>query len=67
MQLVDWPPAFVNALVDQGFRVVRFDNRDVGLSEHLDYLGVPNLIWASLKHRMGLQVKAPYSVREMAG
>jgi pimeloyl-ACP methyl ester carboxylesterase len=66
MQLVAWPPAFVNGLVEQGFRVVCFDNRDVGLSEHLDHLGVPNLIWESFKHRMGLQVKAPYSVREMA-
>ncbi|HEX9718749.1 MAG TPA: alpha/beta hydrolase, partial [Ramlibacter sp.] len=28
MQLVAWPPAFVQALVDQGLRVVRFDNRD---------------------------------------
>src|SRR4030095_2792712 len=66
VQLVAWPPAFVNGLVDQGFRVVRFDNRDVGLSEHLDHLGVPNLIWESFKHRIGLQVKAPYSVQEMA-
>jgi len=66
MQLTAWPPAFVQALVNQGFRVVRFDNRDVGLSEHLDHLGVPNLIWESLKHRMGLRVNAPYSVHEMA-
>ena len=66
MQLTAWPPAFVQGLVEQGFRVVRFDNRDIGLSQHLDHLGVPNLIWESLKHRMGLQVKAPYSVHEMA-
>ena len=66
MQLIAWPPAFVQGLVDQGFRVVRFDNRDIGLSQHLDHLGVPNLVWESFKHRMGLQVKAPYTVHEMA-
>ena len=36
MQLIAWPPAFVRALVSSGFRVVRLDNRDIGLSEHLD-------------------------------
>ncbi|NPC56151.1 alpha/beta hydrolase [Caenimonas soli] len=66
MQLIAWPPAFVKGLVDQGFRVVRFDNRDIGLSEHLDHLGVPNLVWESLKQRMGMRVKAPYTVHEMA-
>lgn len=66
MQLVAWPPAFVQALVDQGLRVVRFDNRDVGLSQHFDQLGVPNLLWESLKFRAGFAVRAPYSVHEMA-
>jgi pimeloyl-ACP methyl ester carboxylesterase len=66
MQLTAWPPAFIQGLVDRGLRVVRFDNRDIGLSEHLDHLGVPNLVWESLKHRMGLKVNAPYSVHEMA-
>ena len=66
MQLVAWPPAFVQGLVDQGFRVVRFDNRDIGLSQHFDHLGVPNLLWESFKHRVGLAVKAPYSVHDMA-
>ena len=32
MQLIAWPPALVQALVDAGYRVVRFDNRDAGLS-----------------------------------
>jgi pimeloyl-ACP methyl ester carboxylesterase len=66
MQLVAWPPDFVNALVDAGFRVVRLDNRDIGLSQHLDHLGVPNIMWESLKHRIGLAVRAPYGVKDMA-
>jgi pimeloyl-ACP methyl ester carboxylesterase len=66
MQLVAWPEHFVQALVDAGFRVVRFDNRDIGLSQSLDHLGVPNLAWESMKHRFGLPVAAPYSVGDMA-
>ncbi|HEX9720182.1 MAG TPA: alpha/beta fold hydrolase, partial [Ramlibacter sp.] len=42
------------------------DNRDVGLSQHFDQLGVPNLLWESLKFRAGFAVRAPYSVHEMA-
>lgn len=67
MQLVAWPAAFVQALVDAGFRVVRFDNRDIGLSQHFDHLGVPNMLWEGVKHGMGLAVAAPYSVQDMAG
>ena len=32
LQLVSWPPALIDALVDSGHRVVVFDNRDIGLS-----------------------------------
>jgi pimeloyl-ACP methyl ester carboxylesterase len=66
MQLTAWPADFVRALVDAGFRVVRFDNRDIGLSQHFDELGVPNLLWESMKHRFGLPVRAPYSIAAMA-
>lgn len=31
-QLVAWPEAFVDGLVERGFKVIRFDNRDIGLS-----------------------------------
>ena len=37
-QLVTWPDGFCQALVDRGFHVLRFDNRDAGLSTHLDHL-----------------------------
>jgi pimeloyl-ACP methyl ester carboxylesterase len=35
-QLVAWPQDFVDLLVDRGFRVIRYDNRDMGLSGHTD-------------------------------
>ena len=66
MQLIAWPPAMVQGLADAGFRVVRFDNRDAGLSQHFDVLGVPNLLWQGLKYRLGLHIKPPYSLTEMA-
>ena len=66
MQLVAWPPALVQALVDAGYRVVRHDNRDIGLSQHFDHLGKPNMVWAMLKFKLGLAVNAPYSLADMA-
>ena len=66
MQLVAWHPDFVAMLVARGFRVIRFDNRDIGLSQRFDHLGVPNLALDSLKFAVGMKVKAPYTVATMA-
>ena len=66
MQLVAWPPEMVQTLVDAGFRVIRFDNRDIGLSQHFDNLGKPNLLWASLKYKLGMTSKPPYTLTDMA-
>lgn len=66
MQLVAWHEDFVQSMVDRGFRVIRFDNRDIGLSENFDHLGVPNLGIAALKHLVGFSVRSPYSLTDMA-
>lgn len=66
MQLVAWHPDFVAMLVARGFRVIRFDNRDIGLSQRFDHLGVPNLALDSLKYAVGMTVNAPYTVATMA-
>lgn len=66
LQLVSWPPQLVQGLQAAGYRVIRFDNRDVGLSQHFDHLGMPNLLWESVKHRLGLPVRAPYTLHDMA-
>jgi pimeloyl-ACP methyl ester carboxylesterase len=66
MQLVAWHEDFVAGLVARGFRVIRFDNRDIGLSQRFDHLGVPNLMADSLRYTFGLPVRAPYSVADMA-
>jgi pimeloyl-ACP methyl ester carboxylesterase len=42
-QLTQWPDKFCDALAARGFHVIRFDNRDVGLSTWLDELGEPDM------------------------
>ena len=66
MQLVAWHEDFVAGLVARGFRVIRFDNRDIGLSQRFDHLGVPNLMLDSLRFAVGMGVKSGYSVADMA-
>jgi len=66
MQLVAWPPDMVQGLVQAGYRVVRFDNRDIGLSQHFDALGTPPVMWTAMKLRFGLPVRPPYTLRDMA-
>ena len=66
MQLVGWPDELVQRLAAEGFRVVRFDNRDAGLSQGFDHLGVPNIVAATLRHALRLPVHAPYSLGDMA-
>jgi pimeloyl-ACP methyl ester carboxylesterase len=66
MQLVAWPDGLVDLLVARGFRVIRFDNRDVGLSQRFDHLGVPNLAAAALRYTVGLPVAGPYRLADLA-
>jgi len=66
MQLVAWPSSMVDTLVAAGYRVIRHDNRDIGLSQHFDAHGAPNVVWASIKMKMGLTPKSAYSLHDMA-
>ena len=66
MQLIGWPDELVQMLVQRGFRVIRHDNRDVGLSEGFDRLGTPNVMVEALRQRLRLRVRAPYQLADMA-
>jgi pimeloyl-ACP methyl ester carboxylesterase len=66
MQLIAWADPFCERLVQRGFRVVRFDNRDCGLSQKMDHLGFPNLPRAAIRSRLGLRVRSPYTLEDMA-
>ena len=61
-QLIAWDDEFVAALVAKGFYVVRFDNRDVGLSTWFDEAGTPDLAAAFTG-----EVQAAYLLSDMAG
>jgi pimeloyl-ACP methyl ester carboxylesterase len=65
-QLTAWPQGLVDEFEGRGFRVIRFDNRDVGRSTHLRAHGQPGVLWALLRGRLGLAVETPYSVGDMA-
>ena len=65
-QLTLWPDEFVDALVARGFRTIRYDNRDVGLSTRFEAAGVPNLKWMFVKAAIGLPVRSAYSLADMA-
>lgn len=66
MQLIDWPDALVRRLVERGFRVIRFDNRDAGLSQGFDDSPALHLGWAAMRYLLHLPVSSPYTLRDMA-
>ncbi|MES2638212.1 MAG: alpha/beta hydrolase [Myxococcota bacterium] len=65
-QMIFWDVAFCQALAARGFRVIRFDNRDIGLSTHLTDAGIPDLPRLVARAMMGLPVAAPYTLSDMA-
>ena len=66
MQLVGWHDGLVEQFVAQGFRVIRVDNRDIGLSQGFDELGMPNLALAAARQVLGLPIAPPYTLADMA-
>jgi pimeloyl-ACP methyl ester carboxylesterase len=66
MQLTSWPDAFVEGLADMGFFVIRFDNRDSGLSTKFEGAGTPNLPLAYLKTLLRWPLKSAYTLDDMA-
>jgi len=59
--------AVVAALNARGFRTIRYDNRDVGLSTRFEAAGAPNLKWMFVKAAIGLPVRPAYTLADMAG
>ncbi len=65
-QLVMWPESFCNGLAEMGFHVIRYDNRDVGLSSKIDEAGAPDIMAAVTAQLTGQPVTSPYSLDDMA-
>ena len=62
MQMLGWDQSFCELLVERGYRVIRFDNRDIGLSTKLDAEGRPNIVAGAL----GAARHSPYLLSDMA-
>jgi len=65
-QLTIWPDALYEGLAKRGFFVIRYDNRDTGLSTDFGSWGVPNIAEAIGKLISGKKVDAPYLLTDMA-
>lgn len=65
-QLTLWPIELVEALVERGYYVIRYDNRDIGLSEKFGHGGVPNFRRVALMRMFGLRARLPYRLTDMA-
>jgi pimeloyl-ACP methyl ester carboxylesterase len=65
-QMTRWRPEFCEMLVDEGHYVIRFDNRDIGLSHKFDAAGVPNMAQIFVQAQSGQPVSAPYTLDDMA-
>ncbi|WP_019028826.1 alpha/beta fold hydrolase [Colwellia piezophila] len=63
--LTGWPVEMVESLVEKGFRVLLIDNRDMGKSEQLNHLAIPNLLWTVIKIKCGFSVNVPYQLEDM--
>ncbi len=64
-QMILWLEEFCEQLVDRGFYVIRFDNRDVGLSTKFEEAGIPDLMAAVTALQKGEEIKASYSLEDM--
>jgi len=65
-QLTLWPDELVEALVGEGFRVIRYDNRDIGLSQKIEGARAPSLPVQVLRKKIGFPARVPYTLADMA-
>lgn len=65
-QMTLWPIEFVEALAARGFHVIRYDNRDIGLSDKFHGAKVPGMAWHMIRKRIGFPPRVPYTLSDMA-
>lgn len=65
-QMTLWPDELVAALVGDGFRVIRYDNRDIGLSQKMEGARAPGLAMQVLRKKIGFPARVPYTLKDMA-
>lgn len=65
-QMTLWPDELVAALVGDGFRVIRYDNRDIGLSQKMEGARAPKPAIQVLRKKLGFPARVPYTLTDMA-
>lgn len=65
-QLIHWPEEFYNAFASAGYRTVRFDNRDTGLSSKFDQMAGQELADMWDRAASGKDFRSPYTLEDMA-
>ncbi len=65
-QMIAWPEEFCLGLAARGYRVIRFDNRDIGLSQKMDGGRVPHMLKMAAYSRFNLPLDVPYRLQDMA-
>jgi pimeloyl-ACP methyl ester carboxylesterase len=65
-QLLAWSDDICENLAENGFFVIRFDNRDVGLSTKFEDEGIPDMMEISAAYTRGEIPKLPYTLEDMA-
>jgi pimeloyl-ACP methyl ester carboxylesterase len=66
VQMIVWDEKFCKQLAARGYWVIRFDNRDVGLSTNFSEAGVPNLSQLTEALSRGEALNVPYTLDDMA-
>lgn len=64
-QMVFWPESLLDALAAEGYRVIRFDNRDVGLSTKFRAQTTHSPGGAMLRYFLGLPLRVAYTLHDM--
>lgn len=65
-QMIHWRDGFCELLADRDHFVIRFDNRDSGLSEKFGHLGIPDMGEMAARLMAGEPAQAPYALDDMA-
>lgn len=65
-QMIYWRNDFCQLFVERGYRVIRFDNRDIGQSTWFDDAGMPNIPAIMQAAFTGQPVEVPYKLSDMA-
>jgi len=65
-QLIDWDEKLCKQIAQRGYYVIRFDNRDAGLSTKIDDAGVPDIMKTIEALMTGEPVNPAYTIEDMA-